>query len=287
MGNAIITSDFVSALLYFDTLTQATRTNYGNAIQTLRDHYTNANQREIHAINFDARNYDEGKETPRDYVDAFRVLARKAFPANEQDARIRDKFIKGMPSKWKKKLLGQAANQTVDDLVDFINRRLAIDKACPPDDNLNAFSELNMALQKQMTEALHELNKTKDDIKSAQENLVFQVTNAQTTQYKYQDTQPPERRQQSFRPRYFAPRGQDRGRSRGSYRPSFTNRQSTQYQRPYTFSPRYAPPQRDYSNYTCHTCGLTGHISRQCSNQQSTPTRSRNRMLPYEQRPKN
>ena len=135
----------------------------------------NDNHREVHAITFDSRDYKEGKETPREYVDALRVLARKYFAVGEQDARVQDRFIRGMPNRLKKKLLTQGPDPTVDDLVDFLNMKLAIDKACPSGEHVNAFSDLNVAIQTQMTNALMELNKTRDEMKNAQHNLVAQL----------------------------------------------------------------------------------------------------------------
>ena len=165
-----------SALIFYDRLPNTDRNDYANAITKLRDHYENPQHREIRGIEFDARNFEEGKETPREFLDALRLLAVKSFPEVERESRIRDRFVKGMPNKLKKKLLNAPTATSADDLVELLNKKLAIDKACPPDENLNAFNELNQTLQAQMSTALEELNKTRREIKSAQEELTSQVS---------------------------------------------------------------------------------------------------------------
>ncbi len=130
-----------SALLVYNRLDPAVRDDYNQAITALRAQYKNANNRQLRGIKFDARNYQEGKETPREYLDALRTLAEKAFADTERVARVRDRFVKGMTTnKLKKKLLNAPVTDAVDQLVDRLGKA---DKACPPDDRVNAVSELN------------------------------------------------------------------------------------------------------------------------------------------------
>ena len=252
-----------SALLFFERLAPNIRTDYDQAIIHLRRHYENDDKREVKGIEFDARSYKEGKETPAEFLDDLRVLAHRSFPEPEREARVRDRLIKGMPAKFRKKLLNAAPALDADQLVNLLNKKIAIDKACNADESLSAFSEINISLQSKVNEALEELTKTQKDLKQTQEALVQKSNTMDVQNFAQIDQIAPINMQP--RPQHFQNQNY-RGGFRGGRGGPFNRGQGRRW--PQMFPPQFMfpPAQFGYPGYGFQAPGPQNFTSYQRQN---------------------
>ena len=126
-----------------------------DALRALRDRYNQIANQEFHRIKFHERKFDSVKESPENYIVELQRLALKAFPnvaagahgaaidrADERTRRVKEAFIQGMPIKFKRKLLKEPQERTVEELGRQITRELWIMNAYPDDSYPIAFQKL-------------------------------------------------------------------------------------------------------------------------------------------------
>ena len=123
------------ALRFYSGLADATRNNPDDALTALRDRYNKTANQEFHRVKFHERKFDSVKESPEDYIVELQRLALRAFPnvagvahgaaidrADERTRRVKEAFIQGMPIKFKRKLLKEPQERTVEELGRQITR---------------------------------------------------------------------------------------------------------------------------------------------------------------------
>ena len=140
-----------SALQFFHTLDENTRTDLEQSITALKNHFCNPNFKEIHHINLENMKFNYKTESPEEFLVKLQNLALKAYPtpvdlpvapvdgaaANDQDRFDRETrenenrrnfaqmereryiiclFKKAMPNFIRLKLLEKPENATIQDL---------------------------------------------------------------------------------------------------------------------------------------------------------------------------
>ena len=143
------------ALRFYGSLAQATQDDLDLALTALRNRYNQTANAEFHRIRFQERKFDSTKESPEDYIVDLQRLALRAFPniaavggnpavnrADERTRRVKEAFIQGMPIKFKKKLLKEPPERTVDELGRTITKELWIKDTYPDESYPGAFQQL-------------------------------------------------------------------------------------------------------------------------------------------------
>ena len=182
------------ALRFYSGLADATRNDLDDALTALRDRYNQTANQEFHRIKFHERKFDSVKESPEDYIVELQRLALRAFPnvaagahgaaidrADERTRRVKEAFIQGMPIKFKRKLLKEPQERTVEELGRQITRELWIMNAYPDDSYPGAFQQLGYSddntvqlnlLQNNQVKMHDELSKKLDNMTSQLENSI-------------------------------------------------------------------------------------------------------------------
>ena len=182
------------ALRFYSGLADATRNDLDDALTALRDRYNQTANQEFHRIKFHERKFDSVKESPEDYIVELQRLALRAFPnvaagahgaaidcADERTRRVKEAFIQGMPIKFKRKLLKEPKERTVEELGRQITRELWIMNAYPDDSYPGAFQQLGYSddntvqlnlLQNNQVKMHDELSKKLDNMTSQLENSI-------------------------------------------------------------------------------------------------------------------
>ena len=262
------------ALRYFTSLPEATRNDLDNALTALRDRYNQTANSEFHQIRFTKRKFDSTKESAEDYIVDLQKLAQKAFPnipataaalevdrAGERTRRVREAFIQGMPIKYKKKLLKEPPERTVDELGRIVTRELWIQKAYPEEAYPGAFQQLsydedNYFSMATVSKKLDEIS-DKLERKPSNDGQRFQENRSRDS---YQP-------RGSFQRRGSFPSSQGRGRSYQGYN-AYPRAQSPH-------------PNRDF----CRRCGKFGHMQSRCWS--APQQRNIGQQLPFDRYPKN
>ena len=120
------------ALLFFESLEATKKDTYDHAIVELEKIYQNPDRREYHRQRFEQRVLQIGEEAPEDFLIALNRIAEKAFPttarASERKFRVREQFIRGMPTeKLKLKLMREDHTKPVAELCEQISRHLYLE----------------------------------------------------------------------------------------------------------------------------------------------------------------
>ena len=120
------------ALLFFESLETTQKDTYAKAMTELEARYQNPDRREYHRQRFEQRVLQIGEEAPEDYLIALNRIAEKAFPttarASERNFRVREQFIRGMPTeKLKLKLMREDHTKPVAELCEQISRHLYLE----------------------------------------------------------------------------------------------------------------------------------------------------------------
>lgn len=281
------------ALVYFDHLPAASKSNFKLAIQDMRKRYGSEKKQDLHKIVFQRRKYNPSKEAPEDFLTDLQRLAGIAFPdivdatgnvttdkKEYRTGRVREQFIEGMTYKHKSSLMKKPATDTVEDLCTSVSQKIILQDACPQDDaNATAFNEVNESEMQTMINALSKLTTDVAEMKAekAKPDMIPQQPRGNSN---------------------FRGRGRERGRYGSNYRPNYQangyTHQNTQWRAPKypwgshaqqqqwnqaTGAPQPPATQAPSSIY-CYGCGWTGHIKRDCPYK---PAPNTNAQIPYTQ----
>ena len=140
-----------NALNYYLRLAENVRNDLDDSLEALRNRYSGPDQRRNYELDLQTRKFDPLKEQPDDFLTDLQRLANLAIVddagaginrADERTRRVRERFIQGMPFKYKKVLLRELDNVGVADLCSIVKRRLRIDQMYPESSHNTAFSLL-------------------------------------------------------------------------------------------------------------------------------------------------
>ena len=287
------------ALNFYSSLAAAVRNDLDQALTALRNRYNQVANQEFHRIKFQERKFDSVKESPEDYIVDLQRLALRAFPnipagaggappaidrADERTRRVKEAFIQGMPIKYKKKLLKEPPERTVDDLGRIITKELWILSTYPDDSFPAAFQQLTTSEEETPMAALNLLQnqqiKMHDDLNKKIDAMSNRLNQGQ--------------RDNNFsRGRGQFRGGDGRGHGRGSWN-NYNGRYGSRNYGNRFDSPGYrdrgfnrARPGSPHPNrrWFCNRCGKYGHTPSNCW---SIPTeRNNGQSIPFDRSPKN
>lgn len=286
------------ALRFYTGLPNATQANLENALTALRDRYNQTANSEFHRIRFNERKFDSTKESPEDYIVDLQKLALKAFqniaavggaPAidrgDERTRRVKEAFIQGMPIKFKRKLLKEPPERTVDELGRMITKELWIMNTYPEESYPGAFQQLSQPeFQSAPGLSLSTLHDRQETIYRDLSERMNQLSGdfQRSMNFNRSNTYVNQPRQQYNRSNYGKQYSSTNWSPRGGT-PTETQNRSNAYNNPanrgYTNSPY---PDR---KLFCRRCGSYGHQQSRC--QKVPQQRTQGSSLPFNTTPKN
>ena len=274
------------ALRYYSSLPQATQNDLELSLTALRDRYNQTANQEFHRIRFHERKFDSAKESPEDYIVDLQNLAAKAFPnipaaqgvggvnrADERTRRVKEAFIQGMPLKFKRKLLKEPPERTVDELGRVITKEMWILKTYPDDGYPGAFNQVRSE-QDSSSITMATLNAFQDRQEKMYNNIQKRMDAlAGHVEQSVRALQASNSGQSSYRPRqnyhnqgyHNTNNQQDRQRNQQWHPPSTQGRANSPH------------PNR---NLFCRRCGKNGHSQGRCY--QQPQQRSTGQSIPYD-----
>ena len=274
-----------NALNYYLRLAENTRNDLDDSLEQLRNRYAGADQRRNFELDLQSRKFDPVKEQPDDFLTDLQRLANFAIvddPAahidrtDERTRRTREQFIQGMPFKYKKLLLKENDNITVNELCAIIKRRVRIDQINPEPQYTTVFNTLNASGNPAVAQA----------IESIMAAGIASMQVAQPPHQRVESTQYPSyRRGNNYRGynhnrqtyqyngnqngRGYSNNYNSRGRNRGSFQRGRGNysRGRSNFQRNDRSNgrtERSPTPMRTF----CRTCASNEHTARDCPERQ-------------------
>ena len=162
-----------SALRFVNGLPEAVRNDYDQLMDRLGRRYSNTYTGAFHILRSNEKIFDPSKETAEDFLVAIQRLADLAFPdiaaagvnrAQERTDRIKEKFIQGMPLKYKRKLLKTPDADTVDQLCDGIKTELWVSDTYPETSYPASFNALQSETNQREDALLKKLGKFVDNM---------------------------------------------------------------------------------------------------------------------------
>ena len=135
------------ALTNFDQFPDAVRQVYDLALAALRQRYQNDRSIQLQKLVFQARKLKSSEESAQDFLTDLQRLALEAYPdiatraaacgrpavvaenrAQERSRRVREAFINGMPINFRRFLMTQQQDTTIDDLYAKAACRMIVDR---------------------------------------------------------------------------------------------------------------------------------------------------------------
>ena len=252
-----------AALRFFQTLPLATRQNLELSLAALRDRYCNPQLQKFYVLKLENMKLDSKTHTPKNFLVTLRTKATRAYPdldppaaapigphaadaafeqtrfdqdtprraeiiLSAQEARsvqIRRQFIKNMPGWLRAKLLEQPENTTVENLCNFVRKKLPIHNLCKRDDFvMDAFSEMGPSVTDTLVTALTKLSTSEEAmdnrLKEISKNFEERNTTLTTHFNEFQRNQTQQPQGGSFPQN----RGRNSNSSRGNNRRNFRGR---------------------------------------------------------------
>ena len=216
-----------SALQFFHTLDENTRTDLEQSITALKNHFRNPNLKEIHHINLENMKFNYKTESPEEFLVKLQNLALKAYPtpvdlpvapvdgavANDQDRFDRETrenknrrnfaqmererhiirlFKKAMPNFIRLKLLEEPENATIQDLCTKARQKLILRELCPVDDwSRDGFNEMSSENSEKVLSVLTKMSENQTTLENRIEALTQKLNSPQhsSTNDNYSDNQ--------------------------------------------------------------------------------------------------
>ena len=301
-----------NALNYYLRLAENIRNDLDDSLEALRNRYSGPDQRRNYELDLQTRKFDPLKEQPDDFLTDLQRLANLAIVddagaginrADERTRRVRERFIQGMPFKYKKVLLRELDNVAVADLCSIVKRRLRIDQMNPESAHKTAFNLLTENSNPALTQAIEnimtagiaslqtgapnpppERNRNPYSRQNYPQNNTFNRRPTSFNSYQPQYN----RQSQNYRGNYRSPNPGSFNRNmtfqpRGRGRPNFARGRG--------FSSNFRGQSRDIrdrsptpSKTFCRTCASNYHTAQDCPQRQPA---YRNASMPFNQQPKN
>ena len=278
-----------SALRFFNGLPEAVRNDYDQLMERLGRRYNNTDNGAFHVLRFNEKIFDPSKETAEDFLVAIQRLADLAFPDNaaagvnraqERTDRIKEKFIQGMPLKYKRKLLKAPAAETVDQLCDRIKTEMWVSDTYPETSYPASFNALQSDTNQREDAFFKKLDRFVDNMTK----ISSRITEASASIAATVTSQP----QRQHQPTYAA---NWRTRAMQSSPPrQYGNQYQISYSNPRSYAQENSQPDRRYprspipARDICRNCGRRGHTQGQCWQR---PAPRVGESIPFPRQPKN